>query len=98
MEIFLISFIVIALALLGMGVGVLWGKTSIKGSCGGLNTLARLGLDCTACAEPCDLDKDGKGIGQSSGQHSDIYEICPKAPVFSRRSSTGRPYGKKTNR
>lgn len=71
MEIFLISFVVMAIALLGMGVGVLWGKTSIKGSCGGLNTLARLGVDCTACAKPCDPDKDEKVIGQSSGQHSD---------------------------
>ena len=83
MEIFLISFVVMAIALLGMGVGVLWGKTNIKGSCGGLNTLGQLGLDCSACSEPCDSDE--KVICQSSGQHSDTSEVCPKALVSSQR-------------
>lgn len=98
MEIFLISFIVIVLAFLGMGAGALVGKTNIKGSCGGLNTLGRLGIDCTGCTEPCDPDKDEKIIVQSLSQHSETSGVCPQTPVFSRRSSTGRPYGKKTHR
>lgn len=97
MEIFLVSFIVIVLALLGMGVGALVGKTNIKGSCGGLNTLGRLGIDCTGCTEPCDPDKDEKIIGQSSGKRPETSGVCPKALDFSRRPSMGRPYGKKTN-
>lgn len=98
MEIFLISFVVMAIALLGLGVGALWGKTNIKGSCGGLNTLARLRVDCTCCGEPCDPGKDEKIIVQSLSQHSETSGVCPQTPVFSRRSSTGRPYGKKTHR
>jgi len=82
-EIFFISFIVMAIALLGMGVGVLFGKTNIKGSCGGLNALGRLGVDCNACSEPCDPDE--KVICQSSRQHSDTSECCPKALMSSRR-------------
>ncbi len=98
MTIFLLSFVVIAIALLGMGVGVLWGKTNIKGSCGGLNTLGRFGVDCTACAKPCDPANDKKAIDQPLGQHSGTEGVCLKATVFSRRSRTRRPYGTKTNR
>ena len=51
MEIFLISFIVIGIAVLGMAIGVLCGKSPIKGSCGGLNNID--GVDC-ACSTPCE--------------------------------------------
>ena len=83
MEIFLISFVVVDMALLGMGVGVLLGKTSIKGSCGGLNTLGRLGLDCTVCSGPCDPDEEA--ICQSTGRHSDTTQVCRHGLVSSRR-------------
>lgn len=53
MEVFVISFAVILLAILGMGVGVLYGRPGIKGSCGGLNTLVGLGLHCGECSKPC---------------------------------------------
>ena len=51
MSIFLITFIIMALAVLGMAVGVLWGRSPIKGSCGGLNTIN--GIEC-ACSQPCE--------------------------------------------
>ena len=48
----LLSFVVIALAILAMGVGVLAGREPIRGSCGGLN-----GKRCDLCSasarEPC---------------------------------------------
>ena len=50
MEIFLISFVVIGLAILGMAAGVLLGRAPIAGSCGGLG---RLGLGCGTCEKPC---------------------------------------------
>ena len=37
MEIFIITFLVLALVVVGMAVGVLAGRPAIKGSCGGLN-------------------------------------------------------------
>ena len=58
MELFLISFVVLLLALLGMGIGVLFGRNPIKGSCGGLNRLIGLGLQCDVCTEPCDEHKN----------------------------------------
>lgn len=83
MEIFLISFVVMVIALLGMGVGVLRGRSPIKGSCGGLNTLSRLGLDCSSCSEPCDPNE--KEICQSSGHHVDTPHICRPEPASFRR-------------
>ena len=49
MEIFLISFLVILIAVVGMGIGVLFGRPCIKGTCGGLNKLATFGLRCDDC-------------------------------------------------
>lgn len=52
MTVFLLSFFIIALALLGMAIGVLLGRAPIAGSCGGLG---RLGLGCRSCDKPCAL-------------------------------------------
>ncbi|WP_413935658.1 (Na+)-NQR maturation NqrM [Nitrospira sp. BLG_1] len=51
MTIFLVSFLVMVVAILAMAVGVLVGRRPIGGSCGGLE---RLGLECDAgCDKPC---------------------------------------------
>ena len=51
MIIFLVTFLVMGIAILAMAVGVLVGRRPIGGSCGGLE---RLGLECDAgCDKPC---------------------------------------------
>lgn len=51
MTIFLVTFLVMVIAILAMAVGVLLGRRPIGGSCGGLG---RLGLECDAgCDKPC---------------------------------------------
>ncbi len=51
MTIFLVTFLVMGIAILAMAVGVLFGRRPIGGSCGGLE---RLGLECDAgCDKPC---------------------------------------------
>jgi uncharacterized protein len=51
MTIFLVTFVVMGIAILAMAVGVLVGRRPIGGSCGGLE---RLGLECdAACDKPC---------------------------------------------
>jgi hypothetical protein len=48
---FLVTFIVMGIAILAMAVGVLVGRRPIGGSCGGLE---RIGLVCDAgCDKPC---------------------------------------------
>jgi len=49
-EIFLISFLLIGLSLLGMAAGVLLKRGSLKGSCGGLNQLFGGESNCGACS------------------------------------------------
>jgi uncharacterized protein len=51
MTTFLVTFLVMGIAILAMAVGVLLGRRPIGGSCGGLE---RLGLECDAgCDKPC---------------------------------------------
>ncbi|MDP3090510.1 MAG: (Na+)-NQR maturation NqrM [Nitrospira sp.] len=51
MTIFLVTFLVMGIAILAMAVGVLVGRNPIGGSCGGLE---RIGLECDAgCDKPC---------------------------------------------
>lgn len=50
MSLFLMTFLIMILAFLGLALGVLLGRSPIKGSCGGLNQIA--GIEC-ACAKPC---------------------------------------------
>lgn len=51
MSVFLVTFVVMAIAVLAMAVGVLAGRRPIRGSCGGLD---RVGVECVAgCDKPC---------------------------------------------
>ncbi|THF67480.1 (Na+)-NQR maturation NqrM [Pseudothauera nasutitermitis] len=51
MTIYLLTFLIIALLIVAMAVGVLAGRAPIAGSCGGLG---KLGLECDmGCEKPC---------------------------------------------
>ncbi|HRP76004.1 MAG TPA: (Na+)-NQR maturation NqrM [Rhodocyclaceae bacterium] len=51
MTIFITTFVIMGLAVLGMAVGVIAGRKPIAGSCGGLG---KFGLECEAgCDKPC---------------------------------------------
>ena len=51
---FLFSIVIFALVALGLGLGVLRGRSAIEGSCGGLNRIPGLESDCGgACRRPC---------------------------------------------
>ena len=53
MHVYLVSFIVIVLAVAGMALGVLLSDRRLKGSCGGLNTINGLEGSCS-CEKPCE--------------------------------------------
>lgn len=49
MTTFVLAFVLVSLAVLGMAAGVLLGRSPIAGSCGGLGN----GAACAACTRPC---------------------------------------------
>jgi len=50
----LASILVFALAIAGLGLGLLRGRRGIQGSCGGLNSIPGLSSDCGgSCRRPC---------------------------------------------
>jgi len=49
MTTFLAAFVILGLAVLGMALGVIFGRSPIKGSCGGLNNVDGLEGDCQLC-------------------------------------------------
>jgi uncharacterized protein len=53
MQVFMITFIIIALAIAGMALGVILSDRRIRGSCGGLNTIKGLEDSCS-CEKPCE--------------------------------------------
>ena len=50
MTIFIITFIIISMAVIGMAIGVIMGRPAIKGSCGGLNQIGLAGSCSGACS------------------------------------------------
>jgi hypothetical protein len=53
MSIFIATFIIMAIAIIGMAIGVLLGRPAIKGSCGGLNQVGLAG----SCGGVCSPDE-----------------------------------------
>lgn len=51
LSLFIISFVVILLVVVGMAVGVMNGREPIKGSCGGLNRLGMRDGECPICGD-----------------------------------------------
>lgn len=50
MSIFIATFVIIAIAVIGMAIGVILGRPAIKGSCGGLNQIGLAGSCSGACS------------------------------------------------
>jgi len=67
MALFLMSFLVITLAVLGMAVGVLCGRRTLKGSCGGLNRITGVEDVCESCLSPCEKRQKGTQRPKASG-------------------------------
>lgn len=47
MQTILLAILVVGLAVIGLSVGVMFGRRPLKGSCGGLTCIK--GADCAAC-------------------------------------------------
>ena len=67
MMVYLVTFIIIALAILGMALGVVLSDRRLKGSCGGLNTIKGLEGSC-GCETPCEKKKQRDRLEQQRQQ------------------------------
>ncbi len=76
MMIFGMVFILMVLVILGMAIGVLAGRKSLQGSCGGLNTFK--GLDCMVCPTPCEPEDEPKGACPHAVRTSHFMTPSPK--------------------
>lgn len=47
METFILTFVIILISLAGLGIGIIFGRKGLRGSCGSLSCIK--GADCTAC-------------------------------------------------
>ncbi len=52
----MLSFVIVVLAVTGMAIGVMAGRSPIKGSCGGLN-----GGKCELCSGSCRRKEESQG-------------------------------------
>lgn len=52
-QIFLMTFVVLAVVMAIMAIGLLFDRKPIKGSCGGLNNIPGVKSDCS-CSSPCE--------------------------------------------
>jgi len=59
MAVFLLSFLVVCLAVLGMALGTLVGRRPLAGGCRAPGSGAGAGIGCASCAgrEPADADR-----------------------------------------
>jgi hypothetical protein len=53
MSIFIATFIILTIAVIGMAIGVIMGRPAIKGSCGGLNQVGLSG----SCGGVCSTEE-----------------------------------------
>lgn len=72
MKLFIITFGIFLLVILGMAIGYIVKKKSIKGSCGGITALGMKKM-CD-CEEPCDNLKDKVAKGEVDPSELDRFK------------------------
>ncbi len=88
MIMFGIVFTLMVLAVSAMAVGVIAGRKSLQGSCGGLETIQ--GIDCMVCPTPCESEEQKEQCHQqhesiSPSKFDSIHMVqdsCPKKKLL----------------
>ncbi|MDO4430184.1 MAG: (Na+)-NQR maturation NqrM [Lonepinella koalarum] len=80
MKLFLVTFGIFLLIILGMAIGYIIKKKTIKGSCGGISALGMQKM-CD-CDEPCDNLQAKLDAGDEAAQAEYNEKFAKKAPHF----------------
>lgn len=72
MELFLVTFCIMAMAIFGMAIGVVFGRAPIAGSCGGLGAVDGSG-NCQSCSRPCRARRSRKGFEPQALSHEEQH-------------------------
>jgi hypothetical protein len=70
MKIFILSFLVVSIAILGMAVGLFAGRRPIQGGCGGKDRDIGAGIGCGACGVE---SQDGNPAALREGRHANDW-------------------------
>lgn len=57
MQLFLLTFLILGLAFLGMALGVILNNRELKGSCGGISNVPGMEKSNCSCSNPCEKRK-----------------------------------------
>jgi Uncharacterized protein conserved in bacteria len=57
MKIFLLTFLIFGLAIIGLALGWILNQRSLKGSCGGLAAISGIEKSDCSCSNPCEKRK-----------------------------------------
>ena len=88
MELFLVTFFVLTLAVAGMAVGVMFGRSPIAGSCGGLNAVNGSGA-CQSCSRPCKTRRTAEARSMADNEASAATAMAAQ-PINKLNDMTGK--------
>ncbi|EIJ35467.1 (Na+)-NQR maturation NqrM [Thiothrix nivea] len=74
MKIFLLTFLIFVLAVIGLAIGWLFSNRSLKGSCGGLSAIPGMENSNCSCSNPCEKRKQKMAQEAARAQQSDVTE------------------------
>ena len=57
MEVFLLTFLIFGLAIIGLALGWILNHRSLQGSCGGLSAIPGIAKSDCSCSNPCEKRK-----------------------------------------
>lgn len=54
MQIFILTFVILGLSIIGLSIGVILSNRRIQGSCGGINAIPGMDKSECSCSNPCE--------------------------------------------
>ncbi|MBJ6609093.1 MAG: (Na+)-NQR maturation NqrM [Candidatus Thiothrix moscowensis] len=78
MKLFLLTFCIFLLAVLGLALGWLFNNRSLKGSCGGLASIPGMEKSQCSCSNPCEKRKQKMAEEAALRERTAAAEQSPK--------------------